>query len=92
MTELPTFKASSNSDVNIIGDHLILAEGKHTFCLDPSLLNLEVCSFIFIRLKNAKPISLQFENAVTTDQGQNIIEFVAGATSSSDGGGSCRAS
>jgi len=41
----------SNFDVNIIVDHLILVKEKHTFHFDSSLLNLKVCSFIFIRLK-----------------------------------------
>jgi hypothetical protein len=40
-----------NFDVNVIGDHLNLVEKMHTFCLDPSLLNLKVCSSTFICLK-----------------------------------------
>jgi hypothetical protein len=47
----------------------------HTIYLDPTLLNLKVCSSIFIRLR-ANPINLKFENAVITDRGQNIIEFI----------------
>jgi hypothetical protein len=41
----------SDSDVNIIRDHMKLVEKVHTFRLDPTLLNLEVCSFTFIHLK-----------------------------------------
>jgi hypothetical protein len=37
--------------VNIIGNHLKLVEELHAFRLDPTLLNLEVCSFTFIYLK-----------------------------------------
>jgi len=51
MIELPTFKASSNSDVIIVEDHLKLVEGMHTFSLDLTLLDLEVCSFTSIFLK-----------------------------------------
>jgi hypothetical protein len=40
-----------NSNVNIIRDQLKLVEKMHTFRLDPTLLNLEVISFTFIRLQ-----------------------------------------
>jgi hypothetical protein len=41
----------SNSDVIIVEDHLKLVEGMHTFSLDLTLLDLEVCSFTSIFLK-----------------------------------------
>jgi len=41
----------SNSNVIVIEDYLKLVERVHTFCLDLTLLNLEVCSFTSICLK-----------------------------------------
>ena len=41
----------SNFDVNVIEDHLNLVEVKHTFRLDPLLLNLKVYGLTFIHLK-----------------------------------------
>jgi len=40
-----------NSNVIVVDYHLKLVEGVHTFRLDPTMLNLEVCSFTFIHLK-----------------------------------------
>lgn len=40
-----------NSNVKIIGDQLKLVEKMYTFHLDPTLLNLKVISFTYIRLK-----------------------------------------
>jgi uncharacterized membrane protein YbjE (DUF340 family) len=40
----------SNSDVNVIENHLKLVEKVHTFCLDSNFLSLKVCNFIFICL------------------------------------------
>jgi len=37
--------------VNVIGNHMKLVEEMHTFHLDLTLLNLEVCIFIFIHSK-----------------------------------------
>jgi len=41
----------SNCNVIIIEDQLKLVEGVYIFCLDPTLLDLEVCSFTSICLK-----------------------------------------
>jgi hypothetical protein len=52
MTELTTFEALLEQLRHIvIKDHLILVKGVHIFYLDPTLLNLEVCSLTFIHLK-----------------------------------------
>jgi hypothetical protein len=52
-----------------------LVEEKHTFRLDPFLLNLKVCNFKFIRF-NANSINREPKNAVMTDKRKDVVEFI----------------
>ena len=66
----------SNFDVIVVKDHLILVEGLHTFHLDSTLLNLEVCSFYIHLFESVNPIGVESENVMMVDWGQDVVKFI----------------